>query len=132
MEGEGRAQSLSRFVLPITTSYYNCQLQHGGATGAFPSNYVEPLPPAPVRTLGEGEPMNPLNHATHFDVQWYWEEDAANLDKHDPTMVLPGSTFVQYSHAVSNELEDAHQARVIRGGGFKAGRSSAKDAKSAH
>jgi len=76
--------------------------------------------------------MNPLNHATHFDVQWYWEEDAANLDKHDPAMVLPGSTFVQYSHAVSNELEDAHQARVIRGGGFRAGRSSAKDAKSAH
>ena len=48
MEGEGRAQSLRRFVLPITISYYSCQLQHGGATGAFPSNYVEPLPPAPV------------------------------------------------------------------------------------
>ena len=29
--------------------------------------------------------------ATHFDVQWYWEEDAANLDKHDPAMVLPGA-----------------------------------------
>ena len=38
------------------------------------------------------------------------EEEAGQMARHDPMMVLKGTTFVQYSHAISNQMEDAYQA----------------------
>ena len=38
------------------------------------------------------------------------EEAADQMARHDPMMVLKGTTFVQYSHAISNQMEGAYQA----------------------
>ena len=57
--------------------------------------------------------LNPgAGEAGHFDVAWYWEEDSENIDKHDPHQVLRGTTFVAYSHAVSNTLEDEYHKHI--------------------
>jgi Poly(ADP-ribose) polymerase catalytic domain/WWE domain len=42
-------------------------------------------------------------------ANWYWKEDEDKIQHHRQEMLLPSSTFVRYSDAVSKEIENAFQ-----------------------
>lgn len=78
--------------------------------------------PARERSDSYVEAANPESASVvlqPYTSKWYWEEDRPRLAKHNPHMVLTGTSFVEYSGAVCAELERAYQE-------FKAGNASAQ------
>ena len=90
-------------------------------------------PSAPSAHSAEANPesieltidLDPSQPKAYFDMKWYWEEDAGQMGNHQKAMTLihKGENFVEYSHAVSNEIEACYQLWLQSGSSQGASRT---------
>ena len=76
----------------------------------------------PIRSAQEYAQMSQADQAGDSSTQrvvvdWFWEEDAHNLSKHEASALLDGTHFVGYPRNISDTLEEAFE-------NFNAGRGS--------
>jgi len=63
---------------------------------------------------GDEKFINPIADSEADEVQWCWEEDEDNVNKHNAFMIIKGTNFIHYSNSVNQELEDAYQLYKMR------------------